>query len=104
MSELVRFYGIVIAIFFRGEFGRHKTPHVHVSYAEEEASLAIDDGRLLDGRLSRISLRLARQWLRAYRAEVREAWRAAQAGEPVGRVGRGPEFGRNRQGRRGGES
>ena len=101
MSELARFYGIIIAIYFH-DFGRHKTPHIHVSYAGEEAVLAIEDGRLLvvGSRVPKLALRLAREWLKSNREEVLKAWRAAKAGEGVKRIGHPPEFGRKRHARR----
>ena len=42
------FYGILVAIFFEDN-DRHHLPHIHVRYAGDKASIAIEDGRLLAG-------------------------------------------------------
>ena len=74
MAELSRFYGIIIAIYFRGEIGRHNMPHVHV------------DGRVLAGELPGTALRLVRQWLRLHADEVAAEWNAARRGQRVHRI------------------
>ncbi len=48
MSELSRFYGLIIKMIYMDNEQRHK-PHVHVYYGEYEASVGID-GELLAGR------------------------------------------------------
>lgn len=85
MAELARFFGIVVSVFFR-DFGRHRRPHVHVDYAEHAASIAIDDGTVLDGHLPRPELHLVRQWLSRHRAETREAWEFAKAGKTPNKI------------------
>lgn len=42
------FYGIVVLMFYRDN-ERHHLPHIHVRYQGKNASVAIDDRRLLDG-------------------------------------------------------
>ena len=86
MAELARFCGIIIAIYFRGEFGRHNLPHVHVKHAGDFASLAIETGAVLEGVLPRPVLRLAREWLALRRSAALAAWNAARAGQPVVRI------------------
>ena len=86
MSELARFYGIVIAIYFR-DFGQHKLPHVHASYAGEEAVVEIATGAVLAGYLNKPALRLVREWLRDNRGAVTQAWTDALAGRQVGKIG-----------------
>lgn len=51
MPELSRFYGLVIKMLFFDNEQHHK-PHVHVTYGEYKASVAID-GELLAGGPSR---------------------------------------------------
>jgi hypothetical protein len=85
MAELSRFYGIVIAIYFRGEVGRHNTPHVHVSYSGESAQVGLD-GEILAGWLPRTAHRLVRQWLREHGDEVAAAWQSARQGRRVRRI------------------
>jgi hypothetical protein len=47
MSELSRFYGMVVGMFFN----EHGIPHFHVRYGEYKVSIAIEDLRILEGGL-----------------------------------------------------
>jgi len=80
MAELARFLGIVISVFTRGEVGKHHQPHIHVFAGDEDASIAIHDGRVLAGSLSSKNLWLVRHWMTQHRAALIEAWEAAKAG------------------------
>lgn len=53
MPELARFYGIVIAMFWRD----HLPPHFHAYYGGHEADIGLD-GALLAGSLPRRALQL----------------------------------------------
>jgi Domain of unknown function (DUF4160) len=79
MAELSRFYGIVIAIFFRGERGRHNLPHIHVRYAEFVASVALD-GTIIEGRLPPTARRLVLRWAHEHQEELEFAWESARRG------------------------
>jgi len=48
MPTTSMFYGILVAILFE-DAGRHNLPHIHVRYAGDKASIAIEDGRVLGG-------------------------------------------------------
>ena len=50
MPTISMFYGILVAMMFRDN-ERHNLPHIHVRYAGEKASVAIEDGRVLAGSL-----------------------------------------------------
>ena len=85
MSELARFYGIVIAIFFeRG--ARHHRPHIHARYAGDVVVIAVDDGEVIAGEMHPTGLRLVRQWVRLHQPELLHAWRDAVAGRTPGRI------------------
>ena len=82
MSELARFLGIVIAIYYR----EHGVPHLHVSYSGDAAIIAIKNGTVLKGNLPGPALKLAREWIVKHREWLLEKWKAAQAGKNVGRA------------------
>lgn len=85
MSELSRFYGIVIAIFFR-DVGRHNKPHIHVDYSGHTASVGIDDGEILAGELPVPILRLVQQWIGEHQDELYDRWECAVQGKKVMRI------------------
>jgi len=56
MPELSRFFNIVVKMLF-ADTRQHNKPHVHVFYAEHEASVGID-GELLAGSLPMKQMRI----------------------------------------------
>ena len=85
MSELSRFYGIIIAIYFR-DVGKHNAPHIHVDYAGHSASVEIETGDVLDGKLPPPVLRLVQQWMDEHQEELFDRWDRAVAGQKVPRI------------------
>jgi hypothetical protein len=82
LPRISRFYGIVIAMYFR----EHGRPHFHAVYAEYEATLAIDTLEVLAGSLPDRAMRLVREWGELHRGELEDNWRRArddQALEPI---------------------
>ena len=58
MPELSRFHGIVIRMHWR----EHPPPHFHVKYADEEAQIDIATLVIIEGSLSRRTLKSVRIW------------------------------------------
>jgi hypothetical protein len=85
VAELSRFYGVVVAIFFRGEFGRHRQVHVHVHCQGQWASVDLD-GAIIEGKLPPTARWMVRRWMRLHRNEVQAAWDDARAGRTPGRI------------------
>ena len=79
MSELCRFAGIVIYLMFF-DTGKHNKPHVHVSYGEYEAVIAID-GELLAGSLPSRQMKIVTGWLAFNEEEAYKAWNLAVQGK-----------------------
>ena len=61
MPVISMFYGIIIHMYFMDN-RRHKTPHIHSSYQEQEAVIALPEGEVLEGELpaNKMKLVLAR--------------------------------------------
>jgi hypothetical protein len=79
MPELARFEGMVIRMLFNDNV-KHNKPHVHVTYGEYRASVAID-GELLAGSLPHKQLRILTGWLALREDEAYSAWNKAVRGE-----------------------
>ena len=84
MSELSRFFGIVIYLIFNDISGYNK-PHVYVYYGEFKASIGID-GELLAGSLPRKQHQLVVGWLALHEEEVYKAWNLAVKGEHFSKI------------------
>ena len=66
MPELSRFFGIIIAMYYKD----HAPPDFHAKYGEDEATVRIDDGEVLEGRLSTRAKRLVEEWRLLHQAEL----------------------------------
>ncbi len=82
MPRISRFYGITIAMYYSD----HAPPHLHALYGGEEASLALSDLGVIEGRLPRRALRLVREWAGLHRAELEGCWRCAREGLPLDNI------------------
>ena len=76
MSEISRFFGIIIAMF--GD--DHNPPHIHVRYGSCRASITIDKG-LVTGQLPRRALNKVFAWMDQHHDELLANWARLQNGE-----------------------
>jgi len=79
------FYGILVTILY-GDNERHHTPHIHVRYQGAKASIAIDDGDVLAGKIPVKQLKLVQAWVEIHREELLADWELAQNGEEPFRI------------------
>jgi hypothetical protein len=79
VPEISRFFGIVIAIYWK----EHGAPHFHAKYGGQRASFSIADLRLLEGELPPRVTALVLEWAFLHRDELFEDWNLAMAREPV---------------------
>ena len=79
MPEISRFFGIVIAIYWK----EHGIPHFHAKYGGQRASFAIEDLRLLEGKLPPRAMALVVEWAAMHRDELMEDWNRAMAKKPL---------------------
>ena len=82
MPRIAEFYGIVIYMYYRD----HGVPHFHALYAGQEAVMAIEGLRVLEGRLPRRALALVRTWGGLHREELERDWALARASRPLRRI------------------
>ena len=79
MPRISSFYGITVAMYFND----HAPPHFHVTHAGSEASIGLDDLRIMEGELSARASRLVRQWARLHTGELMMNWARAREGSPL---------------------
>jgi hypothetical protein len=79
MPEISIFFGIVIAIYWK----EHGIPHFHAKYGGERASFAIENFRILEGKLPPRALALVVEWAAMHRDELMEDWNRAMAKKPL---------------------
>lgn len=82
MTELCRFYGIIIALYSND----HGAPHIHVFYNEYIAKVAVGTGRITVGKLPAPALRMVREWIGEHRPELESEWVRARRGERIQKI------------------
>ena len=85
MPTISMFYGILVTIFFEDN-DRHHLPHIHVRYAGDKASIAIEDGRLLAGGFPPKQLKMVQAWIEIHKDELFADWELTVAGEEPFRI------------------
>ena len=80
MPVISMFYGIIISMYFIDD-KRHKRPHIHAKYQDEEAVIAIPEGDLLEGSLPPGKMRLILAWVEIHRDELVADWQLAASGQ-----------------------
>jgi hypothetical protein len=78
MPELSRFYGIVVAMYYRD----HGPPHFHAIYGEHEAIVEIDNGAA-HGHLPARAMGHVQEWRTLHRGELIKAWYLAREQKPL---------------------
>jgi len=82
MPEIARFFGIVIAIYYK----EHNPPHFHAKYGDQTAVFSIADLALIEGQLPKRVISLVLEWAFEHRDELMEDWRLAEAGKPLRKI------------------
>ncbi len=80
MPTISMFYGILVLIYYKDN-SHHHLPHIHIRYQNFKASVAIEDGRILEGQLPPRQLKLVQAWIEIHRDELFADWELAIDGE-----------------------
>lgn len=80
MPVISMFYGIIIRMYLIDN-RQHSLPHIHAKYAEFEASIGIEDGEILAGKLPRKQLRLVQAWMELHQDALMADWELTISGE-----------------------
>jgi hypothetical protein len=86
MPTIAYFLGIAVSMHYRD----HNPPHIHVNYQGYEALIAIDDARVLRGRLPPTVMLIVRQWVTLRREALLANWARSRAHETLERIA-GPD-------------
>ncbi len=84
MPTISMFYGIIIRMYFAPD--EHPPPHFHASYAEFEAFIEIETGKVLGGSLPKRQMKLVAAWAELHKEELLANWRLAMSGETTFKI------------------
>lgn len=79
MPEISRFFGIIVTMYYND----HPPSHFHVRYGEQKAVVAIEEPRVLEGKLSPRAVGMVMEWAALYQHELAEDWELARRMEPL---------------------
>jgi hypothetical protein len=86
VGELARFEDIRIKM-YPFDTQKHNEPHFHVILTDgKKASVAVADGRVLEGELSRRHKELIMAWMLIHKEEIWDRWNKAVAGHYIQRI------------------
>jgi len=70
MPEIVRFYGIIIKMFYNEQL----PPHFHALYGEYNGIINIETLVLIEGDLPSRALKFIKEWAEKYKEELLNMW------------------------------
>ena len=82
MPEISRFFGIVIAIYYK----EHQPAHFHAKYENQTGVFSITDLKLIEGNLSKRVISLVLEWAFENRDELMVNWELAMAKKPLHKI------------------
>jgi len=85
MAIISMFYGIIVSLYFFDN-RRHKKPHIHVQYQEEQAVLSIPEGEILEGSIKSNKVKLIQAWLEIHKDEIMADWKLASEGNEIFKI------------------
>lgn len=84
MPTLSIFYGIVVRMYWK-DTDRHKLPHFHAFYGDDEAVFSFD-GELLEGAFPRKQAALVKAWALIHADDLTANWLLARNGEETFKI------------------
>jgi hypothetical protein len=85
MPVISMFYGVIVLMYFMDR-KKHKLPHIHVQYQDNEAVISIPEGKLLEGSLPKSKIKLVHAWIEIHQDELMADWKLAIQGEPIFKI------------------
>lgn len=65
---------------------KHHTPHIHVSYQDEEVIVNINDGSVLEGNIPGNKMKLLQAWIEIHKDELLADWQLASIEQPLFKI------------------
>ncbi len=82
MPEISRFFGMVIAMYYKD----HPPSHFHVKYGEHKAVFSIDELKIIEGYLPPRAISLVLEWAFIHREELKQDWELAENNKPLKKI------------------
>lgn len=84
MPTLSLFFGIIIRMYSEPN-GRHKMPHIHAQYQDNDAVFSLD-GELIEGTMPNRQRKLIVAWMEIHHEDLLANWSLLQSGQEFFRI------------------
>ena len=85
MPVISMFYGVIVLMYYFDN-KKHRQPHIHIQYSDEEAVISIPEGTVLEGTLKSAKLKLVQAWIEIHHEDLMADWRLAVNGQAVFKI------------------
>jgi Domain of unknown function (DUF4160) len=85
MPVISMFYGVIVMMYYFDN-QKHQSPHIHVTYQDDRAVIAIPSGDLLEGKLQKSKLKLVQAWIEIHQDELMANWQLAVNGQQIFKI------------------
>ena len=82
MPEICLFFGIRITMYY----DEHNPPHFHAEYNGNNASILIEEAKVLSGAFPSKQLKLILAWCILHHDELMDNWNLAKNGKPLNKI------------------
>ncbi len=84
MPTISMFYGIIIRMFAE-KGGKHRQPHIHAIFGDNEVVLSFD-GEQLAGSFPSGKMKLLQAWVEIHREDLEANWKLLSENEPAFKI------------------
>ncbi len=81
MPIISRFFGIIIAMYWR----EHVPAHFHAKYGDQEVIVEIETGKVT-GAIPKRALSMVQEWRKLHKEELLNDWQLAELNKPLKKV------------------
>jgi hypothetical protein len=79
MPTLSIFFGVIIRM-YNEKGGKHKMPHIHAEYQDDEAVIDLN-GNILEGKIPNGKLKLVLAWIEIHHDDLLANWKLLSDGD-----------------------
>ena len=85
MPIISQFYGIIVAMYFNENNGKHYIPHIHIRYNEYKSVYDLSANKL-EGEIPRKQAKMVEAWILIHKEELESLWKLCQEENEIFRI------------------
>lgn len=85
MPVVSAFYGLIVYLYYKDN-KKHRKPHIHVWYQDNEVVLSVPEGEILEGFIPPNKMKLVLAWIEIHKEELLADWKLAAEGQQIFKI------------------